>query len=153
MFRKHTCISFKIQYTIWPEVPSFGWYCKITYFRWDFISHFCHIVSLQQSKICIYWRVVINRKPFKYFHIRWFYFCDHYPHENKTQWCYSVETTTGPNVRRNRNSAGHATCLEERVPSNQKHAEENLQGLQHMYPMRHGWLMIRPLQPLLHLIQ
>jgi hypothetical protein len=52
-------------------------YC-ITFFHWDFIS-FCHIVSLQQSKI----RVLIwnwkgcNRKPFEYFHICWFYFHDH----------------------------------------------------------------------------
>jgi hypothetical protein len=34
------------------KVPVFKIeYCKITYFRWDFISCFCHIVSLQQSKI------------------------------------------------------------------------------------------------------
>jgi hypothetical protein len=35
-------------------------YCKITYFRWYFILHFCHIVSLQQSKICVFGRVVIE---------------------------------------------------------------------------------------------
>jgi hypothetical protein len=35
-------------------------YCKITYFRWDFISRFCHIVSLHQSKICVFGRVVIE---------------------------------------------------------------------------------------------
>jgi hypothetical protein len=52
-------------------------YCKITYFCWDFILHFCHIVSLQQSKIRIFGRVVINRKPFKYFHIHGFHFRDH----------------------------------------------------------------------------
>jgi hypothetical protein len=34
--------------------------CKITYFRWDFISHFCHIVSLQQCKIHVFGRVVIE---------------------------------------------------------------------------------------------
>jgi hypothetical protein len=32
------------------------WYCKITYFRWDFISRFCHIVS----KIRVFGRVVIE---------------------------------------------------------------------------------------------
>jgi hypothetical protein len=35
-------------------------YCKITYFRWDFISRFYHIVSLQQSKIRVFGRVVIE---------------------------------------------------------------------------------------------
>jgi hypothetical protein len=35
-------------------------YCKITYFFWDFISCFCHVVSLQQSKIRVYGRVLIE---------------------------------------------------------------------------------------------
>jgi hypothetical protein len=37
-------------------------YCKITYFRWDFISCFSHMVSLQQY---IYGRVVIEN-PFSF---------------------------------------------------------------------------------------
>jgi hypothetical protein len=36
-------------------------YCKITYFYFcDFIWSFCHIVSLQQSKIRIFGMVVIE---------------------------------------------------------------------------------------------
>jgi hypothetical protein len=42
------------------SLKSKNGYSKITYFRWDFISRFCHIVSLQQSKIHIYERVVIE---------------------------------------------------------------------------------------------
>jgi hypothetical protein len=37
-------------------------YCKITYFRWDFILRFCHFVSLQQFKIQLFWKGC-NRKP------------------------------------------------------------------------------------------
>jgi hypothetical protein len=33
---------------------------KITYFCWDFILRFCHIASLQQSKICVYGRVAME---------------------------------------------------------------------------------------------
>jgi hypothetical protein len=60
-------------------------YCKITYFCWDIILRFCHIVSLQQSKFLVLWKGC-NRKPLKYFHIREFNFRDHntHPHENKT---------------------------------------------------------------------
>jgi hypothetical protein len=35
-------------------------YCEISYFRWDFISRFCHIVYLEHSKIRIYGRVAIE---------------------------------------------------------------------------------------------
>jgi hypothetical protein len=54
-------------------------YCKMTYFRWDFISRFCHIVSLQQSKIHVFGRVAIEN------HLNIFIFVGCiFPRENKT---------------------------------------------------------------------
>jgi hypothetical protein len=65
----------------WPKKTPIK-YCKITYFRWDFTSRFCHIVSLQQSKIRIFGRVVIENPIFSYslvlFSRSW------HPRENKT---------------------------------------------------------------------
>jgi hypothetical protein len=61
-------------------------YCKITYFQWDFISRFCHIVSLQQSKIHIFGRVVIEN-PLNIFILAGFIFAIMTPtrnRENKT---------------------------------------------------------------------
>jgi hypothetical protein len=39
---------------------NYSGYCKITYFHREFILHFCHIVSLQQSKIHVFGRIVIE---------------------------------------------------------------------------------------------
>jgi hypothetical protein len=55
-------------------------YYKITYFRRDIILHFCHIESLQKTKIHIFGRVVIENT----FSYSWVLFLRSYhPRENK----------------------------------------------------------------------
>jgi hypothetical protein len=65
------CVQYSLH--VYCMVEELSWvhmlkkvqYCKITYFCWDFISRFCHIVFLQQSKIRI-GRVVIENSIFSY---------------------------------------------------------------------------------------
>jgi hypothetical protein len=65
-------LTYVVKIFLHPDIVQFN-YCKIIYFCWDFISRFCHIVSLQQRKIRYYGTVVIENP----LNICGFYFHDH----------------------------------------------------------------------------
>jgi hypothetical protein len=68
-------------------------HCKITYFHWDFISHFCHIASSKtpsaprlKSKFHIFERVVIEN-PLNIFLLAGFIFAIIHIYHSIPSWC------------------------------------------------------------------